>query len=143
MNVYLRFLIIGFLFLLLVLVRAFATDLFYDPFVIYFKNDYLHTKIPEFNSFKLYFNIFLRYVLNGLISIGIIYLLFQKTVLKFSIKFYIFTFVVLIVLLSIVLELQLFESYLPLFYLRRFLIHPIFVLLLIPAFYYQKKECLN
>jgi exosortase F-associated protein len=140
MSKYLRFLGVGFLFFLLILVRAFQSKLFYDPFINYFKNDYLHQVIPKFNSFKLYLNIFFRYLLNSLISIGIIYLLFQKQFLKFSLQFYAIAFVILIFLLFIVLRIQLFESYLPLFYLRRFLIHPIFILLLIPIFYYQKKN---
>ncbi len=140
MSKYLRFLGVGFFFFLLILVRAFQSKLFYDPFINYFKNDYLHQVIPKFNSFKLYLNIFFRYLLNSLISIGIIYLLFQKQFLKFSLQFYAIAFVILIFLLFIVLKIQLFESYLPLFYLRRFLIHPIFILLLIPIFYYQKKN---
>jgi len=140
MNKYIRFLGAGILFFLLILVRAFQTKLFYDPFVVYFKNDYLHQAIPEFNLFKLYFNIFFRYLLNSFISIGIIYLLFQNQFLKFSLQFYTIAFVILILLLFVVLQFNLFDSYLPLFYLRRFLIHPIFVLLLIPAFYYQKNN---
>ena len=128
------------LFFMLVLVRAYAKQLFYDPFIAYFKDDYLHQAIPEFNSFKLYLNIAFRYWLNTLISMGIIYLLFQKQFLKFSLQFYSIAFIILLILLLVVLQFNLFKSYLPLFYLRRFLIHPIFVLLLIPAFYYQKNN---
>jgi len=140
MNKYIRFLGIGFLFFLLILVRAFQSKLFYDPFVIYFKNDYLHQAIPEYDSYKLYLNVFFRYLLNGIISLGIIYLFFQQQFLKFSLKFYTIIFVFLIFLFFIFLKFQLFDSYLPLFYLRRFLIHPILLLLLIPAFYYQKNN---
>jgi len=32
------------------------------------------------------------------------------------------------------------KGYLLAFYIRRFLIHPLFVLVLLPAFYYQQKE---
>ena len=140
MNKYIRFLIVGFLFFLLVLVRGFASNLFYDPLITYFKNDYLYKEIPEFNSLKLYVNIFLRYLLNSFISIGIIYVLFKNQFIKFSLQFYIIAFVILIFLLFIIVHFNLFKSYLPVFYLRRFLIHPIFILLLIPAFYYQSKH---
>lgn len=126
--------------LLLVLIRAFASELFYDPFITYFKNDYLYKGIPEFKFTKLALNIFYRYVLHFLISMGIIYLLFQKQYLKISIWFYSIAFVILIILFFIMIQFMETYSYLPLFYIRRFLIHPIFVLLLIPAFYYQKQH---
>ncbi len=128
------------LFLSFVLIRAFASKLFYDPFITYFKNDYLHKAIPEFNSVKLVLNILYRYLLNFFLSMGIIYLLFQKQYLKFSIWFYTIAFVILIILFFIIIQFIESYTYLPLFYIRRFLIHPIFVLLLIPAFYYQKQH---
>jgi len=140
MNKYLRFLIIGFLFFLLILVRAFSSKLFYDPFINYFKNDYLHKELPNFNLLKLSAYLFLRYILNAIISIGIIYVLFKKQLLKFSLQFYTIAFFILMFLLILILKFHPFESYLPLFYIRRFLIHPIFVLLLIPAYYYQEKH---
>lgn len=140
MHNYIRFIGVVLLFFLLIFVRAFATKMFYDPFINYFKDAYLHQEIPVFNHFKLYFHIFLRYLLNSVISLGVIYLLFQKHFLRFSIKFYAVAFFILLVLFILLIEFRLFKSYLPLFYLRRFLIHPIFILLLIPIFYYQKKN---
>ncbi len=140
MNKYLRFSLIGVLFFLLVLVRAFATKLFYDPFIEYFKNDYLYKSLPKYNLSKLLINISFRYLLNSIISIGIIYLLFKTQFIKFSFYFYIVAFIILIILLGLLLKFDFIDSYLPLFYTRRFLIHPIFVLLLIPAFYYQKQN---
>ncbi len=140
MNKYLRFLGVGLLFIALVFVRAYAKELFYDPFTEYFKDAYLHSNLPTYNLTNLSLNIFYRYVLNTFISIGIIYLLFQKQFLKFSFQFYSVAFVILLFLLIVILKFNLFESYLPLFYVRRFLIHPIFILLLIPVFYYQNKH---
>lgn len=139
MNKYLRFLLIGLLFFMLVLVRAFASELFYDPFIHYFKDDYLHKPIPETDLLKLYLSTMYRYILNALISVGIIYLLFQKKYLKFALQFYIIAFIVLILLYSLPLFGVSINQF-SIFYIRRFLIHPIFVLLLIPAFYYQKKH---
>ena len=140
MNKYIKYFLVVVFFFLLVLVRSFAAELFHDPFMQYFKNDYLYKVIPYYNNIELFKNLFFRYALNSIISIGIIYLLFQKQFLVFSLKFYIIAFLILSTLLFIVLHFEFFKSYLPLFYLRRFLIHPIFVLLLIPAFYYQKKN---
>lgn len=139
MKLLLRFFLIGLLFLFLVFVRAFAAGIFYDPFIDYFKNDYLIKPLPSFNSFSLYLNLFFRYMINSCISVGILFLLFKKQFLKFSIQFFSIAIGILLLLLFMVLNFSLFESYLPLFYIRRFIIHPIFLLILIPAFYYQKR----
>jgi len=140
MNKELQILGIVLLVVMLILVRVFETELFYDPFINYFKNDYLHKVLPEFKIIKLFGNIIFRYILNAIISLGVIYLVFQnKKYVKFSIQFYGIAFIILIVLFYIILQTKTI-NYLPIFYIRRFLIHPIFVLLLIPAFYYQKQH---
>jgi len=132
--------IIVFLFGLLVLVRAFATELFYDPFINYFKDAYLDEAIPDYNAIKLWMSIFLRYLINALISLGIIYVAFQKKgLVRFSVKFYIAAFFVLGIFYFTLLQFEMVSGYLFTFYVRRFLIHPVFVLILLPAFYYQKK----
>jgi len=124
---------------MLVLVRGFANDLFYDPFIAYFINDYLHEPIPVFSGSKLLFDLFYRYTLNTIISLMIIYVAFQnKSFVIFSIKFYILAFVVLIITFFIILKGELSNGYLFAFYIRRFIIHPLFVLLLLPAFYYKQ-----
>lgn len=134
-----RIIFIGFLFLLLVMVRAFEGDLFYDPFIEYFINDYLHKPIPVFSGSKLLLSLIFRYSLNTLISLVIIYLAFQnKDFLKFSVKFYIVAFIVLTFTYLMILKGELVHGYLFAFYVRRFIIHPLFVLLLLPAFYYKQ-----
>ena len=128
------------LFGLLVLVRAFGTNIFYDPFIEYFKDAYLDQPIPEYNSFKLWMSIFFRYLINALISLIIIYVAFQKKgLVRFSIKFYVAAFIVMGLLYFILLQSEMINGHLFAFYVRRFLIHPVFVLILLPAFYYQKK----
>jgi len=132
--------IIAALFLLLILVRAVGADIFYDPFIAYFKDDYLNKPIPDYNGLKLSLSILLRYTLNTVISLTIIYIAFQKKgLVKFSIKFYIAAFVVMGILYFILLQFEMINGHLFTFYVRRFLIHPVFVLILLPAFYYQKK----
>lgn len=129
-----------FLFLLLVLVRAFESELFYDPFILYFEGDYLDQPIPEYHGFKLWANIILRYVINMLISLTIIYVAFtKKGLVRFSLKFYIAAFLVFGIFYYILLQFEMINGHLFAFYVRRFLIHPVFVLILLPAFYYQKK----
>lgn len=121
----------------LALIRFFESKLFYDPFLSFFKSEFQNKSLPEYNSFKLYLNLSFRYFLNSIISLGIIYVLFQsKPILKLSLWLYLLFFVILIVLLFV--EINFFKDYLLLFYTRRFLIQPLFLILFIPAFYYQK-----
>lgn len=134
-----RIVLIGFLFFLLIMVRAFEQQLFYDPFIVYFKNDYLLKPIPFFSGSKLLINLIFRYALNAIISFAIIYLSFQrKSYVEFSIKFYAIAFILLGIIFFIILKGELKHGYLFAFYIRRFLIHPLFVLLLLPAFYYKE-----
>ena len=127
------------LFFVLVMVRAFATNLFYDPFIQYFKNDYLYETIPVFSGSKLLINLFFRYTLNSIISLLIIYIAFKnRNFVLFSIKFYVLAFLVLTVTFFIILKGELGDGYLFAFYVRRFIIHPLFVLILLPAFYYKQ-----
>lgn len=138
LNKSLRIFIIVILFIMLVLVRAFELEMFYDPFIEYFKNDFLDQPIPVFSGSMLLKDMFLRYLLNTIISLAIIYFAFRnKFFVIFSIKFYIIAFIVLIITFFIILKGELSNGYLFAFYIRRFLIHPLFVLLLLPAFYYK------
>ena len=88
MKATVRILVIAALVGLLILVRAYGTKLFYDPFIHYFKDDYLDTSIPTYNAWKLWLHIFLRYLVNTVISLAIIYVAFQKKgLVRFSVKF--------------------------------------------------------
>ncbi len=122
---------------ILACIRFFESTLFYDPFLSFFKSEFQNKALPEYNSFRLYLNISLRYFLNTIISLGIIHVIFQdKAILKLSYWLYLLFFVVLMILFFI--EINFFKDYLLLFYTRRFLIQPLFLILFIPAFYYQK-----
>ena len=131
---------VSILILLLVLIRLFENQLFYDPFLIYFKSEYYHSAFPKFNVFKLFFSLGFRFYLNMVLSLGLLYVLFDdKKIVKFSI--FLFMLLGSILLISFFFFLSFFgeESKMTLFYIRRFLIQPIFILLFIPGFYYQKK----
>lgn len=139
MNKYLKivFLLIAFLFLFLI--RGFSKELFYDPLIVYFKNDYLYGNIPEIDSLRLIKDMCFRYFLNSIISIAIIWLLFlRKDYVKFTVYFYAIAFVMLITTFAFLLKDQFESGYLLPFYIRRFIIHPLFLLILLPAFYFQK-----
>ena len=134
-----RILIICLLFLLLFVIRGFAAELFYDPFIEYFQNNYLYTKMPKINIWHLAVDMLFRYSLNSLVSLGIIWFVFQsKDYVKFSVFFLILAFVILIVSFVFLIGGFIESGYLLPFYIRRFIIHPLFLLLLLPAFYYQQ-----
>ena len=123
----------------LVLIRAFEDRLFYDPFLYFFKQNYQNKPLPVIDSTKLAFGLFFRYLLNMFLSLVIIYLLFkQLRLVKFTAILFLILFIILIVLFFGVLFLFDEPDYLILFYLRRFLIQPLFLVLFIPAFYYQQ-----
>lgn len=124
---------------LLALIRVFE-EFFYDPFLAYFKNDYLKLAFPEYNSLKLFFSLFLRFALNTLISLGIIHVLFKDFMLtKFAGVLYLMFFIILIIAFFAILNFSDENNNFLLFYVRRFLIQPLFLLLFVPAFYYQSK----
>ena len=126
---------------LLFLIRAFETTLFYDPLIDYFQNDYLHQKIDDIDSWRLLVNLFYRYLLNSTISLGLIWVLFKRQdYVKFSGVFFVLAFVILIIAFLFLLKDNLQGGYLLLFYVRRFIIHPLFLLLLVPLFFYQKSS---
>lgn len=139
MNKRLKYILIFLLISLLFIIRAFESDLFYDPLIVYFQNDYLYTKMPEVNTWKLVVDILYRYTLNSLITIGIIQLAFdKKRFVKFAGFFLMLAFMILIFVFVFLVRNEFESGYLFPFYVRRFLIHPLFLLLLLPAFYYQK-----
>ncbi|WP_435414455.1 exosortase F system-associated membrane protein [Polaribacter aestuariivivens] len=139
MNKYIKIILTIILVLLLFVIRAFSEELFYDPLIEYFKNDYLYSKIPNINIWHLMIDMLFRYILNSLVSLGIIWVLFErKDYLKFTGFFLMAAFTVLIIAFILLLRNQFENGYLLPFYIRRFIIHPLFLLLLLPAFYYQK-----
>jgi len=124
---------------LLAVIRTFE-DLFYDPFLNYFKRDYANLPFPEYDALKLFLSLFLRYTLNSIISLAIIQVLFKDfSLTKFASILYLIFFIFLIITLFIILNLSAEANNLLLFYVRRFLIQPLFVLLFVPAFYYQNQ----
>lgn len=127
--------------LLLVLIRVYEDNLFYDPFLNYFKTNFYNLPIPEIDDIKLFLGLGFRYFLNSTLSLVIIYILFRDIVaIKFSILLYSIFFVILIIAFFFVIYFFSETSKMPLFYIRRFLIQPIFLLLFLPAFYFQKQN---
>ncbi len=126
---------------LLILIRVFEEQLFYDPYLAFFKNDYLYLESPRRETLKLTLFTVLRYVLNTLISLGILFFIFRdKGIIKFSVLIYSISLVILLIPFLHFVYYHQQEDYYLFFNIRRFLIQPIFLILLIPAFYYQKLK---
>jgi exosortase F-associated protein len=122
-------------------VRAFEDWLFYDPYLSFFKSDYLYIDSPRREVAKLVFFTTLRYGLNTLFSLGVIYAVFvDKGIIKFSVVIYGLAYLVLVAayLYFVIHPRQ--EDYYLFFNVRRFLIQPVFLLLLLPAFYYYRLK---
>lgn len=139
-----KIILIGSMVLLLAAIRFFEDSLFYDPLIAFFRSDYLLGIIPPMNMAELMIHLSIRYALNSAISLGIIYIAFQnRSMLKFSVLLYALLYLGAVsAFIFLVLNIER-EHYLALFYVRRFLIHPLFLLILLPAFYYyriSKKE---
>ena len=129
-----------FLILLLVLVRAFEDTIFYDPFLNYFKSSYYNLPLPKLNIIKLFFSLGFRYYITSMISLGLLRLFFNDSkIIKFSIFLYSVLGIILMISFFFVLIKFGETNKMNLFYIRRFIIQPIFLILFIPAFYYQKK----
>ncbi|MFY0715029.1 exosortase F system-associated protein [Seonamhaeicola sp. NFXS20] len=134
-----KYVLLFVLFGLLVLIRIFENDLFYDPYLIFFQNDYLYVDSPRREVAKLVAFTTLRYVLNTIISLAILFVVFKdKGVIKFSVFVYVIAFIVLLFIYLYFVINPKQEDYYMFFNVRRFLIQPIILLLLLPAFYYNK-----
>lgn len=127
--------------LLLIGVRMFENELFYDPYLSFFKNDYLYLDSPRKETFKLTLFTSLRYVINSTISLAILFLLYKdKEIIRFSLLIYTLAYFILITLFLYFVINPKQEDYYVFFNIRRFLIQPLILLILIPAFYYYQQQ---
>jgi exosortase F-associated protein len=132
--------VIVILVLSLLLIIMFEKDLFYDPFLEFFHGDTQNKILPEFDTLKLFLGLLLRYFMNGILTILILYFLFKDfSILKLTSFLLLFFFVVLIIIFFSLLHFSKSPDYLFVFYVRRFLIQPLFLILFVPAFFYQKS----
>jgi len=134
--------IFTFIFMVLVLasIRIFEESLFYDPYLDYFKSDFNNLPLPIVNKFSFFASLFFRYLLNSMVSIVFIQFAFKDyEFTKFAMVLYGFLFIILTLIFYFTLAFYAEENKMILFYIRRFLIQPIFLLLFIPGFFIQKK----
>lgn len=124
----------------LISVRFLEDKIFYDPFLEFFKGDYKVSQVPDFEMGRLIASHFFRFLLNLIFSAIVVHFIFKNK--KWTIQSIIlitvaFLFFFLIYLWCIYTKMEI--GYLFTFSVRRFVIQPIILLLIIPIFYYRKK----
>ena len=126
----------------LVLIRVYEDTLFYDPLLEFFKMDYKTLPLPKMDMPALLIGISFRFFMNTIISLTILWIVFKdREIIKLSAILYVFLFVGLFAAFSFIVSTsEETHSHLGLFYVRRFLIQPLFLLILLPAFYFQKYK---
>ena len=123
----------------LISVRIFEEQLFYDPFLNYFHEANKNAHFPDFVWGKLIWNYLFRFFLNLIISAAVIYFIFKNKDWTFqAIVLMVLVFVITFSLYLYCIHTQFEIGYLFSFYMRRFVIQPLILLLIIPLFYYRK-----
>ncbi len=133
--------IVFFLLILLVVIRFIEKEVFDDGLIEFFHYNYLTEKLPEIPFMQIIIVDSLRFWTNSLISMAILYILFpQKDLLKFLLGLYGFVYVIALLLLIYQLYHYQAGNYIKLFYIRRVLIQPLLLFILIPGLLYQKQK---
>ena len=124
----------------LVSVRIFEDTLFYDPFLNYFHEANQNIDVPAFEWGRLIGGHLFRFALNLLFSCMIIYGLLKSK--EWTIQ----GAVMMIIVFAIAFPIYLYcindhfsIGYLFSFYMRRFVIQPLIILLIVPMFYYRRQ----
>lgn len=123
----------------LIAVRFFEDKIFYDPFLAFFRDELKGNAFPKFDDVKLIFSYLLRFGLNLVFSAIIIQNLFRNKIWTKQ------AVVLMLLVFAIVFPIYLYCIYTDFkignlfsFYIRRFVIQPMTLLLIVPIFYYRK-----
>lgn len=128
----------------LVSVRMLEDQIFYDPFLSFFHEGNKDISFPEFEWGKLIMSHIFRFFLNLFFSCVIIHFLFKNK--EWTIQGAILILIIFAITFPIYLYCisdQFEMGYLFSFYMRRFVIQPLILLLIIPLFYYRKQMMLK
>jgi exosortase F-associated protein len=118
----------------------------------FFKSIQSYNSLPQFETTKLLVNVVMRFLVNTSVSLGILWVIFQdRDVVRLSGLLYSALFVLLFAVFCYLLVSKSApvenmdiasetDNFMSLFYVRRFLIQPLLLLILIPAFYFQNKK---
>ena len=124
----------------LVSVRALEDKIFYDPFLNYFHEANKNLSFPPFEWGKLIAGHLFRFILNLFFSCVIIHFIFKNK--EWTIQGALLITIIFAITFPIYLYCiyDRFEiGYLFSFYMRRFVIQPLILLLIVPMFYYRKQ----
>ena len=124
----------------LISIRMLEDQIFYDPFLPYFHEANKHAVFPNFEWVKLIFSYSFRFLLNLFFSGMVVYFVFKNkawTVQAIILMGIVFAITLPIYLYCIHTKFEI--GYLFSFYMRRFVIQPLILLVIIPLFYYRKK----
>lgn len=121
-------------------VRFLEDKIFYDPFLNFFHELNKKESFPNFEWGKLILNYLFRFALNLILSVTIVFFIFKRKdwaiqaalliLLVFAITFPIYLYCI---------HTKFDVGYLFSFYMRRFVIQPLILLLIVPLFYYRKQ----
>ncbi len=121
-------------------VRVVEDAIFYDPFLDFFHAANKNEHFPEFSWLPLVGSYIFRFVLNLFFSLVVIQFLFLNKKWTFQAG----VLIVLVFLLTFPVYLYCIHTkfeigYLFSFYMRRFVIQPLTLLLIVPLFFYRRK----
>ena len=123
----------------LIAVRMLEDQLFYDPFQAFFHLANKHAEFPDFKWTPLIMNYLFRFGLNLVLSAAVVYFIFKnKQWTLQAIVLMLIVFAITFPLYLYCIHTQFDIGYLFSFYMRRFVIQPLILLLIIPLFYYLK-----
>lgn len=120
-------------------IRILEDYLFYDPFLDYFHEARKNIPFPSFEWRKLIAGHLFRFVLNLFFSCLVIHFWFKNR--QWTIQGALLILIIFLITFPIYLYCiyDRFDiGYLLSFYMRRFVIQPLILLLIIPMFYYRK-----
>lgn len=124
----------------LIAVRVFEDELFYDPFLNYFRGDFHGSEFPEFHGGKIIVNYVGRFLLNTFFSAWVLHFFFQNK--RWTLQSILLMGVVFVVLFPVYLwcvysRMEIGSLFT--FSVRKFIIHPVLLLLLTAVYYYKSK----
>jgi exosortase F-associated protein len=121
-------------------IRVLEGNLFYDPFLDYFHEARKNIPFPSFEWRKLIAGHLFRFVLNLFFSCLVIHFWFKNR--QWTIQGALLILIIFLITFPIYLYCiyDRFDiGYLLSFYMRRFVIQPLILLLIIPMFYYRRQ----
>lgn len=128
----------------LIIVRYYESSFFYDPFISYFKHSFFSLQYPELNVVKWLLHLLFRFTINSLFSFLVLYSLGCNKKLLYSLSV-LYILIGSVSLLGVGVLYYLSQDWVNvLFFMRRFLIQPLLLLVCLPALWFlNSRERVN